>query len=475
MKKKETPRILPNDVNSEQAVLGCAFISPEATHLIFEELVADDFYTTSHKKIFEAMLKNYRENIPIDYITLNRRLEQDGTLGEVGGVSYIVTLTNFVPSAANVSHYIEIIRNNSVLRQLIEAGQSIITEAFEHQNAEGTLQLAEKTITDISSKGQKSSLIHIGESLTEVISRMEKMSVDKNAYRGLRTGFKRFDAITNGLQKSDLVLIAARPGVGKTALAMNFCINAAQLNNATVAIFSLEMPNRQLASRSISSIGFVPLQEVISGTDSQNSWDSVFEAKDKLNKTKIYVDDSARTTPYELLSKCRRLKREKGLDLVMIDYLQLMTLGINAKKENRQLEISEITRTLKIAARELDVPIILLSQLSRAIESRTDKRPMLSDLRESGAIEQDADIVMFISKKMPEEGEIEGDEVDCDLVIAKHRNGEIGNIPLKWVGKIVSFYEDNNKDRYKKHITEKENPKDIKLEKIEDNSIDEVF
>ena len=471
------PKILPHDIEAEQSVLGCVFLSSEAQIGIFESLKPNDFYTNAHKKIFSAMMENYRRNIPIDYITVNRVLEQEGWLEEVGGVEYIVGLTNIVPSAANVKHYIDIVKNDSTLRNIIEKSQLIMAEAFDSQDAETTLQNAEKIILEIGATQQHSSLTHMGEAMNEVISRMEKMGVDKNAFRGLRTGFPKLDGITKGFQKGDLILLAARPSVGKSAFALNICNNAA-LNGATVAIFSLEMPASQIAGRAIASIGYVPMEAVQTGEPGTNGWDCVFETRDKINKAKIYIDDSSMTTAADILNKCRRLKRENGgkLDLVMIDYLQLMTNPSTRQSDSRANEVAEISRALKIAAKDLDVPILALSQVSRAVDKREDKNSlMLSDLRESGAIEQDADIVMFLSRKDPKPDEISDgtSDTNCLLDIAKHRNGALAKIDLKWAGQFVRFYEADTERPIEEPVAVA--PDSVEMKKVDDDSLTDAF
>lgn len=302
------------------------------------------------------------------------------------------------------------------------------------------MSLAEKLIFDIAQNEDRTSLEHISPALKEVIEKFDKIAKDGSVLRGIPTGFKDLDRVTNGLQNSDLILLAARPGVGKTSLAMNVVINAAVNEKKRCAIFSLEMPKTQIAQRAVCSVASVSMGRALKGKLSVNEWKAIWAANAKLNESGLYIDDSSMNTPIDILSKCRRLKREGGLDLVMIDYLQLMNSGGKAK-DNRQQEISEITRYLKIAARELDVPIILLSQLSRAVETRKgDHRPVLSDLRESGSIEQDADIVMFIYKPEMYNDVVNEEEPGiCELMIAKHRNGALDTIKLRWIGEYTTF------------------------------------
>lgn len=443
MAVQQTARKMPYSLEAEQAVLGCALISNNVAGEICSLLKDDDFYSLAHKSIYASMYKLNLGNEPIDYVTLVSLLEKENKLGEVGGIEYITSLTNIVSSAANYMHYCDIVLNDSKLRQLIDSSQKIIDEAYAGKSFDEVIKLAEKSIFDIGEDRNKGNLEHISRAVNETTEKFETICKDKDALRGIPSGFYGLDKLTNGLQKGDLILLAARPGVGKTSLGMNIITNAALKNKAHCAVFSLEMPKVQLAQRCLCSTANVDMSKALKGDLSANDWRAIWQAKSKYDNSEIYVDDSSLIVPSDILSKCRKLKREKGLDLVMIDYLQLMSSG--GKNENRQQEISEITRFLKIAAKELDVPIILLSQLSRAVESRTDKRPILSDLRESGAIEQDADIVMFIYN--PDiyltDGSLKPGIVD--LIVAKHRNGALDTIKLKFVRENVTF-KDLNKD-----------------------------
>ena len=440
MATKVKERILPHSIEAEQSVLGCVLIDQDASMNILSELKGDDFYVEAHRIVFDAMYNVYSSNSPVDFVTLSDELEKTNMLESVGGAEYIATLTNIVPSSSNYKHYVDIVKRNSVLRRLISASNNIINNCFEAQTMQEALTYAEKNIFDISQSEDKSSLLPLKSSTGEVLDKFEKIQKDRDSLKGLPTGIYGLDKITNGLQNSDLILLAARPGVGKTSLAMNIVNHAAINRKATVAVFSLEMPRVQLAQRSLCSVAYVSMEKALKGELTVPEWKALWAANEKLSKANIFVDDSSLNTPVELLSKCRRLKAEHGLDLVMIDYLQLMNAGGKAK-DNRQQEISEISRSLKIMARELNVPVIVLSQLSRAVESRVGKVPVLSDLRESGAIEQDADIVMFIHKPdIPADApeELKQNPI-CEIMIAKHRNGALGNVKVKWVGNITTF------------------------------------
>lgn len=445
--EKLKARILPHSIEAEQAVLGCVLIDEdEAQVAILSELKEESFYSTAHKKIFSAMYAIYSSSRPVDFITLTEELEKKEQLNDIGGINYITTLTNVVPSAANFKHYLEIVKKDSVLRRLIKASEKIIENSFGGEDKETALTFAEKSIFDIADKEDSSNLSHIEIALTSVIEKFEAIQKDPSGVKGVPTGFYALDKITNGLQKSDLILLAARPAVGKTSFAMNI-INNAAIGGAKCAVFAMEMPKEQLAQRALCSTAFVSMEKALKGELNIKEWEALWEANKKLSNASIFIDDSSLNTPVQILSKCRRLKREKGLDLVMIDYLQLMSSG-SKNKESRQQEVSEMSRTLKVAARELNVPIILLSQLSRAVESRKGGKPILSDLRESGAIEQDADIVMFIhNPDLYNDGEdpLKPKQGIVELIIAKHRNGALNNIKLKFISEHTTFV-DLNKD-----------------------------
>lgn len=444
---KKLAKVMPHSVEAEQAILGCILIDENVPVQVMSVLKKDDFYIDAHSEIFEAMNNIYNSNRPVDFITLTDELDKKNLLNVVGGIDYITTLTNVVPSAANFSHYMEIVKRESILRKLITSGQKIIENSYESEDKDQAISFAEKLIFDIAQNEDRSSLEHIGDALRETIEKFDKIAKDPNVLRGIPTGFKELDRITNGLQKSDLILLAARPGVGKTSFAMNIVTNVAVNQKKRCAIFSLEMPKSQIAQRALCSVATVSMSKALKGDLTVEEWKAIWAANKKLNESGLYIDDSSMNTPMDILSKCRRLQREGGLDLIMIDYLQLMNSG-GKEKDNRQQEISEITRNLKIAARELDVPIILLSQLSRAVESRKDHRPVLSDLRESGSIEQDADIVMFIYKPDMYNDVVNEDGPGiCELNIAKHRNGPLDTIKLRWHGEYVTFTDVDKKER----------------------------
>ena len=435
-------KIMPHSIEAEQAVLGSVLIDNMCQTEIMSLLKANDFYSDAHKNIFEAMGKIFNKNIPIDFVTVVEELERSKKIESVGGVDYITYLSNVVPSAVNFKYYADIVKANSIRRMLIKGGQNIIEKAYSDEDKEDVLSFAESEVFAISEKEETSTLEHIGRpngALKEVVDKFDKIAKDPNALRGLPTGFKDFDAITNGLQKSDLILLAARPSVGKTSFAMNIMTNIA-LSGKTCAIFSLEMPKTQLAQRALCSISKVPMAKALNGKMQADEWKRIWAGTKKLEGAKLFIDDSSMTTPATLLSKCRRLIAKEGsLDVVMVDYLQLMK-SEGRPSDSRQNEVSAISRNLKIAAKELNVPIIVLSQLSRDIEKREGHRPQLSDLRDSGAIEQDADIVMFLHNPERYNDIPSNDEPGVvELILAKHRNGQIGSVKLRWVGQYTTF------------------------------------
>ena len=478
----ENARIMPNNLEAEQSVLCSAMIDQEATVNILSRLEAKDFYSEAHQEIFKAMQTLYGQNKPVDFVMLSDLLQTQGKLESVGGISYLTSLTNILPSSAYHMNYVEIVKKNSTLRQIIIASSNIISKAYSSES-EDALGFAEKAIFEIAEKGQATTLESLANSLGDVMENFEEIHKDGGKVRGVQTGFYQLDRITNGLQKSDLILIAARPSVGKTSLAMNIVSNAALEAGAKCAVFSLEMSKEQLAQRMLCSVANVDMTKALHGELTENDWTKLWKAHKKLSGCKIFVDDNSLNRPNEILSKCRKLKREKGLDLIMIDYLQLMTA--DTKSDNRQTEISEISRKMKILAKEINVPVIVLSQLSRAVEQRQNKLPVLSDLRESGAIEQDADIVMFIHRPEQENpANAEAGEKPRDyqvqLIIAKHRNGELATIPLAWVGSRVSFANiasDENKksieQTYEKMQAQKGEIVEVESKNLDD--LDDIF
>ena len=436
-------KILPNNLEAEQAVLGSVLIDQEAQTDILSSLSDEDFYSEAHRNIFKAMQNIFSKSIPVDFVTLTSELEVEKKLESVGGIDYITYLTNVVPSAANFKHYCDIVTANSVRRNLIRGGQNIIEDAFQNADEQSAMQNAEKIIFDLSQKDTSSGLELVGKPggvLTDVLKEISEIAENQGKMRGIPSGFRDLDAITNGLNKSDLILLAARPGVGKTSFAMNIALNVALNEGKKVAIFALEMSRSQLVQRALASLAKVNLTHILRGTMDQEEWKRIWTAEKKLAQSSLFIDDNSTVTPLDIISKCRKLKMTEGLDLIVIDYLQLMTSRKDGKRENRTQEVSDLTRMLKVAAKDLNVPIILLSQLSRNVEQREDHKPILADLRESGSIEQDADIVMFLYNPENYNDTITNDEPGTVyLIIAKHRSGSTGEIKLKWIKEITTY------------------------------------
>lgn len=436
-------RVLPNHFEAEQAVLGCALIDGEAALSVVSKLSEVDFYNETHRIIFSAIKNILTLSKPVDMITVSAEIDRIGELEHVGGIAYISLLSNFVPSSANCNNYIDIVRRDSILRQIINASNNLISKAFSNGADETLIGEAEKQIYDIAEQGKEGDLESINDSLDNIINKFNEVQKDNSVLYGLKTGFYQLDKVTNGLQKSDLIIIAARPGVGKTSLAMNIVSNAAIDSGAKCAVFSFEMGKDQLVQRLLCSVAGVSMKKALRGQLSETEWSKVWQAEKKLKKADIFIDVNSNNTPSMVLHKCRKFKREKkGLDLVVIDYIGLMKSDIKAT--DRQNEVAEISRQLKAMAKELDVPVIVLSQLNRSVEKRPDGKPgkpVLSDLRESGQIEQDADIVMFIHRDMSQKEikESKDKNYEAEIIIAKFRNGETGSIFLKWDGERTSF------------------------------------
>lgn len=436
--------IMPNNLDAEQALLGCMIIDNEILADVLEQLDKNDFYQESHQFILSAIKIVFAERKPVDIVTLCDRLDSDGNLEKAGGIAYVTELAQTTPSAANYQYYLDIVRRDSINRNLIRAARDIADYSKSSDDAVKSMQYAEEKIYAVSQTNDTSKVkdIREGSGIAAVLEKFERLAKDKDAYRGIPTGFTKLDRLTNGLQKSDLIVLAARPGMGKTSLAMNIIENAALSNDAVCAVFSLEMPEVQIIQRLLCSASNVSMASALSGKLTPNDWKKIVKASEKLKQSRINIDDSSRVTPAEINSKCRRIKSKNNgkLDLVMIDYIQLMSSGKKGGEENRVQEVASITRELKIMAKELDVPVIALSQLRR-IQSG---EPQLSDLRESGAIEQDADIVMFINRPdvtaTPEE--IEKKHIAkgmADLIVAKHRNGGLDRIKLRFKGELTKF------------------------------------
>ncbi len=476
---------MPHSLEAEQALLGCLLLDTRVQVEISAYLKEEDFYAESHKNIYHAMLEIIRKNLPVDMVTLTDMLEKLGTLKDSGGISYIAELTNVMPSSANYQRYLDIVTRDSLLRKLIKGSADIIGECQKSQDKNQALAFAEKTVYDISNVADTSEMVKIGNVIPDVMTKFDELSKDKSIYRGIKTQFKGLDNLLNGIHNSDLMILAARPAVGKTSFAMNIVENLA-LQGYSCAVFSLEMGKEQLVQRMLCSVAGVSMESAMKGKMNKMEWLKIAKAKEMLSSAKIFIDDSAMITPSQVLSKCRRLKAKHGLDLVMVDYIQLMSSEKSSKSDNRQQEISEISRNLKILAKEVNVPVLALSQLSRAVETRKG-RPQLADLRESGAIEQDADIVMFIHRpdRNATEKEIAEGKVQknvAEIIIEKHRNGPTGIVKLYFKGECTKFLNLNEETGEVDGDTEQERKTSVNISGYEnlpdsnfDDSLDQSF
>ena len=433
---------MPHSLEAEQALLGCLLLDARIQIDIAADISEEDFYAESHKYIFHAMKDIIARNQPVDLVTLTDSLEKQGALEQAGGITYLAELTNVLPSSANYRRYLDIVTRDGMLRKLIKGSAEIIENSKASQDKKSALAFAEKTIYDISNEADTSEMVKIGQIIPDVISKFEELASDKSSRHGIKTQFKELDKLLNGLHRSDLVIIAARPATGKTSFAMNIVENVA-MQGYSCAVFSLEMGKEQLGQRIMCSVANVSMSNASKGKINKSEWIKLVQAREKLSKANIFIDDSSMITPQQMISKCRRLKSKFGLDLVMVDYIQLMTPDKSRNSDSRQNEITEISRYLKILAKEINVPVLALSQLNRAVESRKG-RPQLSDLRESGAIEQDADIVMFIhrpdknaSEKEMAEGKVQQNV--AEILVEKHRNGPTGMAKLYFKGECTKF------------------------------------
>jgi replicative DNA helicase len=430
-------RIPPQNTEAEQAILGAVLLDKGALIVVSERISPEDFYRPSHQKIFQTMLGLGEREEPIDLITLTAELQDQRLLEEIGGVSYLSDLANAVPTAANVDYYAQIVEEKSLLRRLIRVATQIASTGY--TASEDVTELigdAEKKILELSTRRSSGAFIPIKDILMETYERIEFLYHHKGGITGIPSGYVDLDRMTSGFQKSDLIILAARPSVGKTAFALNVAQNVAIRANETVAIFSLEMSASQLVQRMICAEANIDAHRLRTGMLEEEDWGKLTMGISALSQAPIYIDDSPGVTVTEIRSKCRRLKAEKGLGMILIDYMQL--IQGRGKGENRQQEISEISRTLKMIARELHVPVIALSQLSRAVEQRQDKHPMLSDLRESGSIEQDADIVAFLYRDDYYNPETEKKNI-IEILIAKQRNGPTGKVELVFLKNYNKF------------------------------------
>lgn len=430
-------KIPPQNLDAEQSVLGAMLIDQEAVIKTIEVLQPRDFYRDANGRIFEAIVSLFDRGEPVDLITLSEELRQTGMLDQVGGVSYVAGLANSVPTSANVEHYARIVEEKSLLRRLINVSTRIAQLGYEgEEEVEALLDRAEQMVFELTQRKTQSAFVPFKTVLMQTFDRIEYLYRHKGEITGVPSGFSELDKMTSGFQPSDLIILAARPSMGKTAFCLNIAQNAAIRKKLPVAIFSLEMSREQLVTRILCGEALVDQQKVRTGHLEDEDWQKLSRAAAPLAQAPLFIDDSPGISVVEMRAKCRRLKAEHGLSMIVIDYLQLMQGG--RKTENRQQEISEISRSLKSLARELQVPVIALSQLSRAVEQRQDKKPMMSDLRESGSLEQDADLVMFIYRD-----EYYNPDTDrrsrADIIIAKQRNGPVGSVELGFFREFTKF------------------------------------
>lgn len=430
-------KLLPQSLEAEQAVLAAMFNDRDAILEAIPLLKESDFYRHDHGVLFATMRKMNEQNIPVDLVTITAQLEKDGNLEKAGGIAYVAQIANSLGNAANVAHYANIVKEKAVLRELISIAGNISNRSYDDSEATETiLDDAERMVLEISQKRTRTGLTPVSEVISDTLNQLELLSTKQEGLTGLTSGFVDLDRITSGWQNSDFIILAARPAMGKTALALNMAQNAAMLTHQPVAVFSLEMSKEQLVNRMISSLSEIDQQTLRNGRIYGDDWIRLVNAIAPLAEAPLYIDDTAAISVREVRAKARRLKSEQGLSLIIIDYLQLM--GSTGRVESRQQEVSQISRSLKALARELNIPIIALSQLSRSVEQGQEKKPSLSHLRESGSLEQDADIVMFIYRDeyYNEDSEKKG---QAEIIIAKHRNGATGSIDLSFRKEFTKF------------------------------------
>ena len=441
-------KVPPQNLEAESSVLGGILLENDAINRILEILTPEDFYRESHRKVFRAMMELSDRNDPVDLITLSDFLKARGELDAVGGAAYLASLADFVPTAANIAYYARIVREKAILRHLISAATEIATRGFEEQgNVDEFLDMAEKVIFDISEKKVKSSFVMIGEMIKDSLKMVEKLYERKEMVTGVPTGYKDLDRLTAGFQPSDLIVVAGRPSMGKTAFCLNIATHAALDASIGVALFSLEMAKEQLVLRMLCSEARVDNSKVRAGYLGERDFPQLANAAARLHEAPIYIDDTPAISVLELRAKARRLVRDRGkkVGLVVVDYLQLMRgMGTAA---NREQEISEISRSLKALAKELRVPVIAISQLNRRVEDRGDKRPMMADLRESGAIEQDADVIAFIYRDEVY-NQKSTDKGIAEIIVAKQRNGPIDTVRLAFFNEITRFEDLSEREEF---------------------------
>ncbi len=429
--------VVPHNREAEEAVVGAVMIDPETYYDLAQFLQADDFYIVRHRWIWEAFNRLHERRVPVDFLTLTEELESSGQLAEIGGPAYLTALINQVPTSLHAESYGRMVEATAIRRRLLTAANQVATLAYKEGEAiENVMEEAEKSIFNVSERRLKKDLQPIKAVLSEYYDRIDELAKRPEEIFGVPTGFIDLDKMLTGLQPSDLLIIAGRPGQGKSGFLLSVAKNAALLHKKNVAIFSLEMSNEQVVQRLLAQETGIDSQRLRNGKLHEDEWPLLTHAIEVFGDTRIFLDDTPAITPLALRTKCRRLHMEFGLDLVILDYLQLM--GGDTRTDNRVQEVSYISRNLKILARELNVPVLAAAQLSRAVEQRTDKRPVLSDLRESGSLEQDADIVMFIYRPDQYEKDTVKENV-AEIIVAKHRNGPTGSVELIFLSKLAKF------------------------------------
>ena len=441
MVNKELPqfKLPPQNIEAEQSILGGILLDNEVFHRVLEVLNEDDFYHAAHRKVFLSMIELYENNEPVDLITLTNALKNKNQLDEIRGVSYLTSLVDSIPTTANISYYAKIVKEKSILRRLINKTAEIASMSYDSTgDVDEVLDQAERAIFEISENKIKPSFYPIKEMIKHSFKTIERLYEKKELITGVPTGFEGIDRFTSGFQLSDLIIIAGRPSMGKTSLALNIAQYAAIETNVPVGIFSLEMSKEQLSLRMLCSEAKVDAQRLRTGFLSESDWPKLTRAVGSLSEAPIFVDDTPALSVLEMRAKARRLKSEKGLGLIIVDYLQLMRGRVNV--ERREQEISEISRSLKALAKELNLPVVALSQLNRRVEDRHDRRPQLADLRESGAIEQDADVIIFIYRdEIYNKSEDNENKGTAEIIIGKQRNGPIGMTKLAFIDKFATF------------------------------------
>ena len=432
-------RVPPHSIEAEQSVVGAMLMDKDAITTASEIISGADFYQTAYGVIFDSVVELYDEGKPVDLITLQDRLKEKDVPEEISSLEFVRDLVTAVPTSANVKYYADIVAEKATLRKLIKMNDEITNACYlAKEPVEAIMERTEKKVFELVQNRNTGDYVPIKQVVLNALEKIEKSSKTKGVVTGVQTGFIDLDYMTSGLQPSDLILVAARPSMGKTAFVLNIAQHAAFRQNKTVAIFSLEMSKEQLVNRLFALESYVDAQLLRTGNLKDSDWEKLIEGAGVIGQSKLIIDDTPGISISEMRSKCRKYKLEHGLDLIIIDYLQLMSGSVGGKSESRQQEISEISRSLKALARELNVPVISLSQLSRAVEQRPDHRPMLSDLRESGAIEQDADVVMFIYRDDYYHKDTEHIN-EAEIIIAKQRNGPIGTVTLTWLPQYTKF------------------------------------